>query len=102
MCRVPIGTALRLNRGSRPRRNKSKLPGSTPGNPFLTTTLHPAPAAWSGRARRGAGRMLQGIDPAYVHRRGITQLARKSVGSGKSVSVRVVLGGRRIIKKKKK
>src|SRR3546814_15407248 len=32
----------------------------------------------------------------------IARLDRKSVGSGKSVSVRVDLGGRRIIKKKKK
>src|SRR3546814_13461801 len=33
--------------------------------------------------------------------RALVQIDRKSVGSGKSVSVRVDLGGRRIIKKKK-
>src|SRR3546814_16066386 len=37
-----------------------------------------------------------------VHASGVGLLDRKRVGEGKSVSVRVDLGGRRIIKKKKK
>src|SRR3546814_18137106 len=46
----------------------------------------------------GAAREVLGIDPMYKMLFGIS-LARKSVVSGKSVSVRVDLGGRRIIKK---
>src|SRR3546814_11817061 len=41
------------------------------------------------------------IARAFVLRIDIDRLDRKSVGSGKSVSVRVDLGGRRIINKKK-
>src|SRR3546814_16079658 len=50
-----------------------------------------------------AGDLLPGIDHGQVAQRDRLRLFdRKSVVSGKSVAVRVVLGGRRIIKKKKK
>src|SRR3546814_20745968 len=41
-------------------------------------------------------------EPAATLRRGIAAIDRKSVVEGKSVSVSVDLGGRRIIKKKKR
>src|SRR3546814_19180298 len=60
----------------------------------------------------GQQSLLRKIQPAWGGRRGCSPVAgpahgardvdRKSVVSGKSVSVRVDLGGRRIIKKKKK
>src|SRR3546814_12722635 len=52
---------------------------------------------WQG-ARHGRARPRR-RDPARHHRAGAAQ-ERKSVGQGKSVSVRVDLGGRLIIKKK--
>src|SRR3546814_17519493 len=56
-----------------------------------------------GRARI-IGVAVEQIDMigAEPFQRGIDRLDRKSVGWGKSVAVRVDLGGRRIIKKKKK
>src|SRR3546814_18356758 len=55
-------------------------------------------AAWP-RDRRLDRRRFQLLKRAYVEARYST--ARKSAVSGKSVSVRVVLGGCRIVKKKK-
>src|SRR3546814_13129648 len=54
----------------------------------------PRPAGGRGRAGRGRGRGGRTQFPLPA--------ARKSVVSGKSVSVSVYLGGRRLIKKKKK
>src|SRR3546814_17317096 len=59
---------------------------------------HPRPVRrLSERQARAGSRRLQ--DPVDLER---PETDRKSVGQGKSVSVRVDLGGRRIIKKKNK
>src|SRR3546814_15211063 len=52
------------------------------------------------RLRQGRARRTQGR-PCHLERTRSRAIDRKSVVSGKSVSVRVDIGGRRIIKKKK-
>src|SRR3546814_15142945 len=65
----------------------NELAASRPLEWFERTVIHPVPLPNPGAFRP--------VYPGFVQ-------DRKSVVSGKSVSVRVALGGRRIIKKKKK
>src|SRR3546814_13083769 len=98
----PAPTAARRRRRSAPR-----LPPSPPAPPVARpsvpravhrTRCRHATAAATGRDRRGGPR---GCGCRRARRRALGCCRdRKSVVSGKSVSVRVDLGGRRIIKKK--
>src|SRR3546814_13204374 len=68
--------------------------------PPLTTVSQPLEAMGSAVIDALAGGAAD--TPHFSFRLGQRDRDRKSVGEGKSVSVRVDLGGRRIIKKKKK
>src|SRR3546814_15752228 len=90
MLEMPIADGRRRRSGSRRYRAGSGSRRYAARPPRDRRRLGPAPD----RARRSA--------PSGVRRRSCQRGDRKSVVSGKSVSVRVALGGRRINKKKKK
>src|SRR3546814_13072033 len=64
----------------------------------LAASLHPDPAGASADIRPHVGRVATGIGRS-AHRTGAS-VDRKSGVEGRSGSVRLVIGGRRIIKKK--
>src|SRR3546814_11344100 len=92
------GSGLRGAGGSRRARNLGR---ARSGGPRRTRLARYVLAERGRRRRRGGAGMARPPSPraARAPRDRLDELDRTSGGSGKSVSVRVDLGGRRIIKK---
>src|SRR3546814_12449403 len=93
--------SLPLTRQGRPCRDRPRRQRPSRQRPRRQHRREPLPPLagplGAGALRTGRSRPLVRLD---ARRRGERRLDRKSVVEGKSVSVRVDLGGRRIIKKK--
>src|SRR3546814_11747206 len=89
----------RINAGSR--RNISSSPGIAACKMEGTATISQRRAAESGNSPK-TRRLFNHTSISATEAATTAKIDRKSVVEGKSVSVRVDLGGRRIIKNKKK
>src|SRR3546814_16995530 len=94
---LPSACRIAPGRATVPRRTR-RAPGlHEPPRGDRRRRRRPRRATWGGPGREGPCRATDRPGPA-----GVSETDRKSVEEGKSVSVRGDLGGRRIIKKKKK
>src|SRR3546814_13964207 len=103
-CDPRLGAHLALQAPLRDSRSPAGGPGDDRGDHVLAGARQRRPAAAAGAGGAGslAARARRHRAAALHRHHGLTEQDRKSVVYGKSVSVRVDLGGRRIFKKNKK